>query len=333
MIRSVCASALALALAAAGCLGGDNPGGGGGEPIDASAVTEPDSGRQRPPPPDAAAPPDAAIPDAAVDYTPEYLLLTEVMTGSFGDVTGTDAEFVEIWNPTDKTFDLSVYFLADTHAYATVPAGQTSPGASSDFIVRFPVGASIGGGDVIVVAIDGAGFAEAYGEAPDFAIRDAGDVPEMTVVSDGGTGNIGFTNAGEAVVLFHWDGLSNLVQDVDMVVAGVVDDPDSANNILDKTGLEVDGPADGKGTYRVDAATMALAENQFDLQTAAGRSYKRIALPGRHITRAGGNGITGHDATSEAIRDTWENFADGRDYSEPTPGQIPGALRDEAASP
>jgi hypothetical protein len=323
------AALLGLALVGAGCAVGGSP----GDAEDASVGSQIDSGRGPPPPRIDGGPADAAVPDAAVDYSANHLLITEVMTMPFEGVSGTRAEFVEIWNPTGQTFDLSVYYLSDSKAYARVPEGDVSVETGEDFVVRFPLGSSIQPDQVIVVAIDGVGFAEAYGQVADYAIKEPGDSTPMTIVAIGNNlPGVGFANAGEGIVLFHWNGLSNLVQDVDMIMTGSRDDPSHVHNILDKTGLEVDGPAAGTDTYRPDAFTMGDVRGQFESTTPVGRSYKRIALEGPHIHRSGGNGITGHDETSEDIRQTWDNQQDPDDYTAPTPGEIPQSLRDQAAA-
>jgi hypothetical protein len=326
------AALLGLALVGAGCAVGGSPSEGG--PDDAAVGSQVDSGRGPPPPRSDAGPTDAAVPDASVNHEPDHLLITEVMTMPFGSVSGTRAEFVEIWNPTGQTFDLSVYYLSDSKAYARLPEGDVEVEDQTDFIVRFPLGSSISPDQVIVVAIDGEGFEEAYGQVADYAIKEPGDATPMTIVDIGSnTSNVGFANTGEGIVLFHWNGLSNLVQDVDMIMTGSRDDRDHVHNILDKTELPpVDGPASGTDTYRPDAFTMGDVRGQFESATPVGRSYKRIALEGPHILRSGGNGITGHDETSEDIRRTWDNQQDPDGYTPPTPGEIPDSLRQQAAA-
>ena len=319
----------ALALAGAGCAFGESS---GRDRADAM-VAPPDSGRGPPPPVIDAGPIDAASADASVFYPPEHLLVTEVMTMPFGSVSGTRAEFVEIWNPTEQTFDLSVYYLSNSKAYALLPEGDVSVESGQDFIVNFPVGAQIRPDDVIVVAIDGEGFEEAYDQVANYAIRDPGNSTPMEIVDIGNdTLGVGFPNQGKGLMLFHWNGLTNRVDDVDMIMTGSRDDPDDVHNILDKTGLEVDGPASGTSTYRDDAFTMGQIRGQFESNTPVGTSYKRVALEGAHIRRSGGNGITGHDETSEDIRRTWDNQQDPEGYTPPTPGEIPQSLRDAAAA-
>ncbi len=269
--------------------------------------------------------------DAFVDEQGTYVLITEVMAQPFNNVGNNRAEYIELWNPTAISFDLSNYYIATSQSYATLPAGETDLDFQQDFIVRFPEGTQIDPQDVVVVAIDGEGFEEAYGEPPNYAIREAGDVSEMRHIEVANLDQIGISGSGEAVVLFHWDGESNLVQDVDMMISGIREGVDHPNNVLDKSGIEVDGPATGVALYREDAATMALVENQFESRADPGHSYTRLAFPGNAIIKEDGNGITGHDVTSEVLRETWESFAEGDEYSPPSPWDLPASLVDEGA--
>jgi len=55
-------------------------------------------------------------------------------------------------------------------------------------------------------------------------------------------------------------------------------------------------------------------------------STKRILLEDCHETLAGtGNGVGGHDETSEDTAVTWDG-APGNAFSAPTPGQVPATL-------
>ncbi|HVY45329.1 MAG TPA: thrombospondin type 3 repeat-containing protein, partial [Minicystis sp.] len=81
----------------------------------------------------------------AIAAPPDKLLLKEVMAGP------TPAEHVVIENPGATTVDLSNYWLADTGTYYTITTGGTA--GSSDFIVRFPAGATIAAGATKVISI------------------------------------------------------------------------------------------------------------------------------------------------------------------------------------
>lgn len=271
--------------------------GGAGAP-DGSAVDAPRDGAG----PDARA--DATI-DAPPGGAPVPLLLTEVVLSPDG------AEYVELANPTTGAVALGGYYLSDHGAYFRVPAGAPAVDAT-DFIVKFPAGAVIGPKAVITVAIStAAAFQTAYGVAPAYSIGSA----TMTPVSTNGIASL--TNGGELIALFYWDGASDLVRDVDLVLAGV---PAAANGLIDKSGVALDGPdADTAPTaYAADARTMPLQPSA----PGSARSTKRIALEAGHEVQGGaGNGLTGDDETSEDIAATWDTA-----FTPPTPGALPAGL-------
>lgn len=239
----------------------------------------------------------------------DHLLLTEFV------VTPTAGEYIEIINPTASPINLSGYYLADHAGYASLPAGTQST-ASSDFIVGFP-NYTLGSCEVIIIAFDGAGFLTTYGVFPNFEMKSTEPaVPDMINTDLGATA--GLTNGGEHVVLFFWDGQSDLVSDVDIVRIGT---PSSGNEVANKTGLSVDGPdADSiASTYANDAYTMPTWSGD----PGFGFSANRIAFEGANETSSGGNGITGHDETTENINVTWDG---GSTFGGPTPGDIPQNL-------
>ena len=62
---------------------------------------------------------------------------------------------------------------------------------------------------------------------------------------------------------------------------------------------------------------------KLSLTPASGRSTKRLALESATVeTTTGGNGVAGHDETSEMLGVTWDTGS----YTAPTPGQVPSAL-------
>ena len=320
----------ALGLAVAGCASEDIS----GDFIDASVTDNgpdasggggdgPDAGEDNGGDPDAGPRPDGAVDDDGAPPPPPpppegHLLLSEVMNES-------PAEFVEIHNPTGSEMTLTDYYLSDSRVYPELPAGEEV--SSSDWIVRFPADETLPAGETIVVAVDGTSFTTGYpGEVPDYAIENAGATPGMIVVSSSGSPSI--TNDGEMIALFHWDGDSDLVDDVDLVMAGVAAETSATNHLVSKTGLEVDGPDDNStaSTYEDDALPTG-SEDDFTLTDIAtdNESYKRIALEDGNETQDGsGNGITGDDETSEAIGTTWHGTSDV--YTAPTPGEPEAAL-------
>lgn len=244
----------------------------------------------------------------APDNDTRHLLLTEI--GS------TPPEFIEIFNPKAIDVDLTSYYLSDYNEYWKLPGhvAGTSPiaPADSDFLVKFPAGSRIRAGGVIVVAIDGDAFQVAFA-APDFTIFvPFSSVPQMTVMVTSGNPQPSITNTGEMVALFEWDGASDTVKDVDLVVTGT--GLLTSNAPVAK--VPVDGPdGDSSATpYLADVLTIG----EMTGSATNGQSYKRIALEGAQEIATGGNGITGHDETSENERMTWDNGT-----SNPTPGVVP----------
>ena len=248
-----------------------------------------------------------------------HLLLTEAV------VTPTTDEFIEIYNPTGAPVELTNYYLSDDEDYALYPGtfgnGPAPSIGSTDFIAQFPPGEMINPGQVVVIAFDGAEFDTTFGFKADFEIHgtDPG-TPDMLPSNVGAT--VGLTNGGENACLFYWDGLSDLVLDVDMVNIGT---PTSINDIGNKTGVAVDGPdADVlTTTYLADGYTMP----QQLTDPGSGFSTKRVLLEGAHEVNTGGNGITGHDETTENIRVTWDTL-----YVAPDPGVVGPGVPVELAS-
>jgi hypothetical protein len=242
--------------------------------------------------------------------TDDHLLLCEAV------LTPTSDEFIEIANPTNSVVDLTDYYLSDDEDYALLP-GQFGAGPapvldSSDFIARFPAGATIPAKGVLVIAFSGSGFQTTFGFAADFELLgdDAG-TPDMLAPYAGSIGaTAGLTNAGENAVIFHWDGSSDLVDDVDMTNLGT---PSSTNDIANKSAIAVDGPdADVIATlYLTDAWTMPQQASD----PGFGVSTKRLSLEAGNETTGGGNGITGDDETTELITTTWDAT-----YTAPNPG-------------
>lgn len=253
----------------------------------------------------------------------DHLLISEVVTLP---VAG---EYVEVFNPTGAAIDLSNYYLTDlsvqgapTSPYHLVPtgAGFTVPtNITTDFLVRFPQGATIAPGQAKVVAVDATAFQTTYQVVPDFCLRNP--IQGSALMLNFAAGNwtaapaqtgAGLTDNGELVYVFHWDGQSDLVQDVDYVFWGT---SSAANAHIEKTGLTVDGPdADTTpSAFLTDSPAF-----QQDSRNATRPVFPNGALQRIEFTEMGegltsGNGITGNDETSEP----WNtNFAVGV----PTPG-------------
>ena len=223
------------------------------------------------------------------------LLISEIV------VTPTAEEFVEIHNPNAITIELENFYIADYPGYYAVTIGENPPG-SSDFRVRFPAGASISAGGYIVVSLESAtGFHDTWGFYPDFDLDDA-DVNAPAMTGEAGA-SAGLTNSDEMLVLFIWNSPSNLVGDSDYLLYGTTD------NAMDKTGVMVGGStyANETAAGSQDPATAPPSES----------SLARCNFDEGLETFIGGNGMTGHDETSENLSTTFQVV------SPPTPGAPP----------
>ncbi|MCP4568271.1 MAG: hypothetical protein GY841_11900 [FCB group bacterium] len=239
--------------------------------------------------------------------TPFELLLTEIA------VTPTTSEFIEIHNPTGATLDLSDVYLTDAtnsgsgvYYYKIVTGSDYGGGGSSDFHARFPDGATIDSGEYQTVALTGsADFLAGYGAAPTYELFDDSSADgEDGIMREAAAGSIndqgGLSNGGEIVILYSWDGASDLVSDLDYVVWG-----DKAEAV-DKSSISVDGPDEGSdtSTYENDTATGSqdvVASGSHDF----GNSWQRDDLDEGTETKSGGNGLDGHDETSENLGTTF----------------------------
>ncbi len=246
-----------------------------------------------------------------------HILLSEIAAvGPF--------EYVEIFNPTGGSIDLSTYYLSDSNQYwqlaghAAGHAGDQITLISSDFLVRFPTGTTLAPGAVITIAMNGLDFAAEYSKSPTYTvgIGVAGAIPMVTVIPSSPPLAPGITNNGEMVVLFRWDGLSDLVEDVDLVVTGQA--PDPPNTLIAKRavdGIDLDTVA---SSYQPEAQTIG----SLGVDATGKKTYKRLLREGDLEVHTGGNGITGDDESSEQIRSTWDSAT-----SDGTPGFVPTGLQ------
>lgn len=241
----------------------------------------------------------------STSFGQDHLLITEFA------VSPTAGEFVEIYNPTSNAIDLTNYYLTDatfggdgTYYYRVVEGGGGG-GTFGDFNARFPAGAMIGPGEYQTIALNGSdNFMAQYGVAPTYELFEDGvsdAIPDMLEAVAGSiNGQGGLSDAGEVVVLYYWDGASDLVMDVDYVVWG-----DKAEAV-DKSGVSIDGPdADSdSSTYLDDMAiedqTIVDTENDGDDEPHDfGRSAQRKLSVEDEEEWTGGNGITGHNEIGE----------------------------------
>jgi hypothetical protein len=153
-------------------------------------------------------------------------------------------------------------------------------------------------GATIVVATDVAGFETKFAKCPNFVIKatdvacTAGTAKAMVAPTNGGIGGIaGLSNDREMVMLFKWDGAAATVKDVDYVTWGTSFDVETR---VDKTGI-TGYVADTKA----DAQAPAVAPGNF-------QSIERCSKSEQGEKKTLGNGIDGHDETSEPFGTTFK---------------------------
>jgi hypothetical protein len=243
-----------------------------------------------------------------------HLLISEIVVRPSG------AEMIEILNPTRFAVTLSNYLLSDSHLYEKIASGAFSTGSGSDFAARFPSGAVIGAGEYRTVAMangsgGSVGFASTYGKKPDFELRPSAngaindtEVADMVSVQESSSigANASLTDGGEPIVLFYYRG-GPVVYDIDYVFYGV---PSASNPAVDKT---------AELLYRPD--TPPSGQRAAPVPTDGG-SLHRCDLTEPGEARAGGNGATEHDETSE---DASRAFVVVTSPAQRTPGAAPPA--------
>ena len=220
----------------------------------------------------------------------DHVIFTEVV------LTPSDGEYVEISNPTESAVDLTNYYLTDgtdissSKLYYNLPFEDNYwSGSSTDFICRFPNGYTLAPGAAIKISLrDNSAYESVYGQTPDISLDD--DMLSVSEESDtkGNPGAPKLHNSSETLILFYWDGSSDIVKDVDYLIWG------DNSFAIDKSGVDgylSDTPTSSQSLMPVHATNEKLV--RLDKSSEGGE------------TQANGNGITGHDETSEPLADTW----------------------------
>ncbi len=244
---------------------------------------------------------------SSLAHASDHLLVSEIVA------TPDAAEYVEIFNPTGAAIDLSDVYLTDAtfagggQFYYKIVTGSTAGGGGYfDFHARFPDGASIASHEYQTVSLAGSDdFFAIYSTDPTYELYEDGGsadgIPDMREALPGSINNQGgLTNDGEVVILYTWDGATDLVEDLDYVLWG------DKTEAVDKTGVAIDGPDPDATTttYLVDTAT-ASQDIAAPGYHASGNSFTRIDKDEGGEIAVGGNGITGNDETSENLSATF----------------------------
>ncbi|OUW79295.1 MAG: hypothetical protein CBD77_02810 [bacterium TMED217] len=220
----------------------------------------------------------------------DHIIFSEIV------LTPSDGEYVEITNPTEVDVDLSDYYLTDAtdnvsgKFYYKLPSGTDYwSGSGSDFICRFPAGYSLAAGASIKVSLrDNESYENTFGEAPDLSLDNEMLNAVAGESTKGSTTAPKLYNVNETLVLFYWDGSSSIVKDVDYLLWG---DNAFAIDKSDVSGYQPDTPANSQSFMSIHTTNEKLIR--------AATSSEGIE------TVAGGNGITGHNETSEPLSNTW----------------------------
>jgi hypothetical protein len=219
----------------------------------------------------------------------DHIVFSEVV------LTPSDGEYVEITNPTANDIDMSDYYLTDAtdgsgNAYYNLPSGTGYwSGSSSDFICRFPSDYSLSAGVSIKVSLrDNDSYVSTYGESADLSLND-----NLLDAVDGSNtkGNAAapkLSNTSETLVLFYWDGTSSTVKDVDYLLWG------DNSFAVDKSGIS---------GYQSD--TPVSSQFYMSVHTTNEKLIRLESASEGSESQSGGNGITGHDETSEPLSETW----------------------------
>ncbi len=235
------------------------------------------------------------------------LLISEIV------VTPTGGEFIEIYNPGDGPVNLSNVYLTDaTHAksktyyYNIVTGTKAGGGNYSDFHARFPDGATIGPKEYQTIALNSS-FSSSYNVDPTYELygdstdnildmREAFSGSIMRSQPQYGT----LTNNHEVIILYYWDGTTDLVTDLDYVVWG------NKAEAVDKSRVAIDGPDADSSTTAYKGDTAALDQDVIsDSRHGNDKSWQRRDYNEGTEETSGGNGVAGHDETSENLGDTF----------------------------
>ncbi len=283
----------------------------------------------------------------------DTVLISELCTGPGSGATA--EEYVELFNATGRQIDLTNYYLTDFgdltttgRFYWKLPTGQdfgpsgTNP---TDFVVRFPAGTVMQPGQVIVVAVDGVGYQTRFGQSANFCLRNAGASTAVQMLTwDGVVGGVNFVSApvassvgftgpgttsnGETVILFTWDGTSDLIKDVDILNYGPASPANPATNKTPNQHLvaaalpdvRVDSAFDGDTTASTFQADLEeFQQENLRIMPGANAVSRRVDFNEGTEVKTGGNGLTGHNETSENFNVTFQAFSSANAQ----PGQVP----------
>ena len=225
-------------------------------------------------------------------YLFSFLLFTFLYSGNADHlifnricITPDESEMIEIYNPLNESVDLSNYYLSDSDKYYQWINGESI--SNFDFLIKFPSGSSIDSqGTYVITTQSNADFSDSYDFMPDISLIDS----DLEIFDSGINPNL--SNSEEMLVLFYWDGISSIVQDVDYFLWGDYDKGFS------------------KTTEEGYPYNDTLLEDQIFIRNHGSSDfydslYVRLDINEYDEIQSDGNGITGHDETSENFIASW----------------------------
>ena len=249
--------------------------------------------------------------------TANHLVISEFSVITRNPVSTFGSPFIEVMNPTAEAIDLSRVYLTDgttgtSAAYYNIAlrdvAAANPGGGGLDFHAKFPEGFTLPAGAAVVISLNGSTeFFSAFGRQPDFEMfEDAAApdlVPEMEPAFPGAISGGPFnanadgpelSTTTESLVLYQWDGQSDDVQDLDYVFWG-----SNESVRVNKTGITI-----GSHVY-LDDTPVGEQDPANSTGPTFGQSLQRLSADEGSEVLTGGNGLTGHDETSENLSGTW----------------------------
>jgi len=225
-------------------------------------------------------------------YLFSFLLFTFLYSGNADHlifnricITPDESEMIEIYNPLNESVDLSNYYLSDSDKYYQWINGESI--GNFDFLIKFPSGSSIDSEETYVITTQSnADFSDSYDFMPDLSLVDS----DLEIFDSGINPNL--SGSEEMLVLFYWDGISSIVQDVDYFLWGDYDKGFS------------------KTTAEGYPYNDTLLEEQIFIRNHGSSDfydslYVRLDINEYDEIQSDGNGITGHDETSENFIASW----------------------------
>ena len=223
-----------------------------------------------------------------------FILLSFVFSGDADhlifnriSIKPNQAEMIEIYNPTNSDIDLSNYYLSDQNEYFNWPVQDVS--SSRDFLIKFPIGSIIyANGTFVITTQSIEDFYNYYEYNPDISLIDT----EFEESDIGASANL-LSDSKEMLILFYNSGDSNIYQDVDYFLWGGYD-----------LGVEKNITDHGYPFNDTPLADQIFIRN-YTVADFYDSLYVRIDINEYDENQNEGNGITGHDETSENLVSSW----------------------------